>query len=98
MLLLRIFLPISNPIRLLNKKEPIRKDKLFFGAGDGISARGGLADKQSTGLFGPRTVRTNCFAIFSLLQIPSFHKTKKSLSKRINSFLELEMGFEPTAY
>ena len=66
----------------------------FFGAGDGISTRGDLRSSVS------RREKSSTGRVFytAPLQIPSFHKAKKSLPKRIDSFLELEMGFEPTAY
>ena len=45
----------------INKKELlVDKSSFFVGAGDGISARGVLADKQPTGLFSPHVARTNC--------------------------------------
>jgi hypothetical protein len=46
----------------------------LLGADDGISARGGLADKQSTGLFGPFVrfaLSDKLLSQFSPYQIPS---------------------------
>ena len=54
-----------------------------------------FADKQSTGLFG---VSHKLLAQFSpYFKSHPFTKQKRVYPKRVNSFLELEMGFPPVA-
>ena len=69
----------------------------FFDADDVISARGGLADKQSTGLFGPCVRYAHAdkmLRIFLPTKSRHLYKTKRTYHK---GCLTVMTGYEPHA-